>query len=387
MTVDLLLCNARLLTGGRVIDNGYVAVRDGRVVGIGASATADIEAVEVVDCQGRTLTPGFIDIQVNGGGGFMFSTQVDKGNYESVARAHARLGVTTICPTIVSNELDTMLASVRVVAEMCDEGVSGGSRFGGIHIEGPFLDHAKRGGHGPQFLKLPSLDWVKEVIETGRGHVKIFTLAPELPGAMEVIDYLVDQGVFVSAGHTAADAATVRRAVDHGLSGVTHIFNGMDGIQHRVPGVAGVALADDRLFVGLIADLLHLSAETVTTVVRCKNSETLYLTTDAVSPMGSSENSFDLNGVTVTVRDGGCYTEDGVLAGTATPLPVMVKNLRERLGFGEQETLRMVTSTPARIIGRDRDLGVLRHGVLADLVVFEPDSSPWLVVLEGELLR
>lgn len=385
MKVELLLRNARVQSRSGLIDRGFLAVSDGRLSALGREQDAGgINAVTEVDCAGRTVAPGLIDLQVNGGGGYMFSMAEERSQFEEIARAHARLGVTAICPTIVTGPPEQMLAAVGLAASLADEDAPGRARIAGIHVEGPFLDYDKRGGHTPRYLREPSLEFAEELLSRGNGRIKIVTLAPELPGAMPLVDFFVSRGVFVSAGHTAADARVMHEAVGRGMSGVTHIFNGMDGLHNRVPGVAGVALSNDSLTVGLIADLLHVSPEVCTMVLRAKPKEKLYLTTDAVSPMGSAQGSFDLYGVTVTVRDGGCYTEDGILAGTATPLATMIANVKDKLGFGEREALQLATSSPAAVLGRATDLGVLGVGTVADIAVFDRDFTPWKVYVGGK---
>ncbi|MEU8283075.1 N-acetylglucosamine-6-phosphate deacetylase [Micromonospora sp. NPDC048905] len=385
MKAELVLRNARIQSRGGLIDPGFLAVSEGRLVAIGRDEDAlSIEADTEVDCGGRTLTPGLIDVQVNGGGGYMFSMADERSQYEEIARAHARLGVTTICPTIVTGPPEQMLRAVELAASLCAEDPSDRARCAGIHVEGPFLDYEKRGGHTPRYLRAPSLEFAEELLDRGDGWIKIVTLAPELPGAMQLVDFFAARGVFVSAGHTGADARVMHEAAGRGMSGVTHIFNGMEGLHNRVPGVAGVALSNDSLTVGLIADLLHVSPEVCTMVLRAKPKEKLYLTTDAVSPMGSTQGSFDLYGVTVTVRDGGCYTDGGVLAGTATPLARMVGNVKDKLGFGEREALQLATTTPATVVGRNADLGVLCVGAIADIAIFDRDFNPWKVFVGGK---
>jgi N-acetylglucosamine-6-phosphate deacetylase len=297
----------------------------------------------------------------------MFSLQRDSVAFQEVAAAHARTGSTSICPTIVTGPSSDMLEAVSLAADLCDSHSTGRARAIGIHIEGPFVDQRMRGGHALQHITTPDLGLVKELVAAGRGHVRMYSLAPELPGAHSVIRWLTDEGIFVSAGHTDASAAQLRAGMLCGLKGVTHIFNGMAPLVNRSPGVAGVALAS-HLLTGLIADLLHVSPDTVLAVVKAKDVSELYLTTDAVSPLGSDSGTFDLYGTKVTVRDGGCYTDEGILAGTATPLLKMVGNLVE-LGASLDDAFRMATSTPASVVGKGGEVGTLAVGAFGDLLV------------------
>jgi N-acetylglucosamine-6-phosphate deacetylase len=376
----------KVLTAGGWLDNAVIDVgTDGRVVDIRPGMDPDHgsrpDAVQFYE--GGTIVPGLVDIQVNGGGGSMFSLQRDAAAYGEVAAAHGRTGTTSICPTIVTGPPDDMLAAVSLAADLCESTATDRARAIGIHIEGPFVDVEMRGGHARQHIAAPDHSLLEELVAAGRGHVRMYSLAPELPGALSLVRWLADRGIRVSAGHTAATAEQLRDSVRSGLTGVTHVFNGMAPLVNRAPGVAGVALSS-HLLTGLIGDLLHVSADTVGVVVRAKNPTELYLTTDAVSPLGSESGTFDLYGTRVTVRDGGCYTDEGVLAGTATPLLQMVRNMLD-LGVSVDDAFRMATATPASVVGRSSDVGAVQVGAFADLLVLR-DMSLVGVFVGGHLL-
>lgn len=384
-----MTANVILLQGGQALLNGSfqqadILMQDGRVRAIyrdnEASSSEGGTPAQVVECRGRYVLPGLVDVQVNGAGGYMFSLDISQEQYNVAARALAMLGTTAVCPTIITGPPKDMLRAVSLAAQMCESGTDGAD-FVGIHIEGPFLSERKRGGHAKEYLRPPSRDFTRELLDTGRGWVKIFTLAPELPGALDVVDLLVSEGVHVSAGHTSANAAQVKLATDHGLSGATHLFNGMDGLTSRGPGVVGVALTSD-MHVGLICDFLHLSPETIQTVLQAKERSRVYVTTDAVSPLGATADEFSLYGVTVRVRDGGCYTDDGTLAGTATPQSAMVKNLVLGLGTSLSTAVDMAANVPACLVGA-KEHGKIEVGSWANLLVMSASLETEMVFVHG----
>ncbi len=384
MSFSVLLTGGRVFSRGGVIENGAVGIDGRRIAAIGhASEFGKVSAGLRLDCSNALVTAGLVDIQVNGGGGYMFSTDIRREAFEDVARAHLRLGTTAICPTVISGPLDDMIKAIRLVSKLSENPLPGCARLAGIHVEGPFLAESKRGGHAAANLRMPTVEEARMLVEAGDGRVRIFSLAPELPGALEVIEYLARNGVMVSAAHSSATAQQMQEAVVRGLSGATHLFNGMDGLLNRAPGIVGATLSSDTMVGGLIGDMLHVSPLTLLTAIRAKRCRQLYLTTDAVSPMGSSADSFELYGVTVTVRDGGCYTENGTLAGTATPLARMVKNVRDVVGIAEATAIDMATAVPASVIGQERQIGSLFVGAIADVAVFTTDFQPVHVFVDG----
>jgi N-acetylglucosamine-6-phosphate deacetylase len=374
------------LVGGDVLVSGQfvkanVLIEAGHISSIGGLRP---DRGRSVDCSGCQIVSGLVDLQVNGGGGKMFSLDIDQESYEMVARAHAAVGTTALCPTIISGPSEDMLKAVGLAADMCEMEIHEGAAFVGIHVEGPFLAETKRGGHALEHLQKPSLSFAQDLLAAGRGHVRIVTVAPELPGALPVIEYLAGQGVHVSGGHTATDAATLRAAMASGLTGLTHLFNAMEPLTSRAPGPVGVALGSS-LYTGVIGDLLHVSVDTLRATFNARPVAQTYLTTDAVGPLGADAQEFELYGTRVTVRDGGCYTADGVLAGTATPLSVMARNLVVVLGMSPEKAYTMASATPCRLLGLP-DRGELRPGNVADVLVVK-DSRLERVIVRGKFVE
>ncbi|GIJ49413.1 N-acetylglucosamine-6-phosphate deacetylase [Virgisporangium aliadipatigenens] len=377
------LTNCRAVQAGAVLPDATV-VFDGGVVSSITAGGVPADWDEEVNCQGKLVTAGLIDIQINGGGGHMFSLSSTSGAYEEILRAHASLGTTSVCPTIISGPLDDMENAVRLAASFAEQNVPANrSRVLGIHIEGPFLSAGKRGGHAEEYLLEPSVEVAQRLIDAGGGHVRIFTLAPELPGSAEVIRFLRQRGVFVSLGHSKAEARDAAAAFRQGARGATHLFNAMEGMTSRAPGLVGASIADPDVYVGIIGDLLHVDAVAVRAALLAKGPHRAYLTTDAVSPLGALADSFDLYGVRVSVRDGGCYTDSGVLAGTATPLATMVRNMVDYVGLSVPAAVQLATRTPAEVIGKHLFFGSLSGGMAADAVVWNDDMSVDTVWIGG----
>jgi N-acetylglucosamine-6-phosphate deacetylase len=365
---------ALLVRGGAVVlpdgeEVADVVVRDGVVSSIGPvpSGTAG-EALEHVDAAGALVAPGFVDLQLNGGFGLDLTS--DPAAMTELARAVTRHGVTAFLPTVVSSGAPARRAALDAIGDVHARGTPAGSaRALGLHFEGPMLQHDRRGAHDPSALAM--VDAVE--LATWRSPaVALVTLAPELPGALDVIATLRAQGVVVSIGHTDATPAQVHAAVAAGATYVTHLFNAMRPFSHRDPGTVGAVLADERLVAGLICDGVHVDPLAVRLAWRLLGPDRLDLVTDAVAALGQPAGEHRLGRATVVVDERGVRTRDGVLAGSNLAMDQAVRNLVAFTGCTPVQAVRAATATPARVLGRD-DVGVLRVGAPADLVVLEPD--------------
>ncbi len=356
---------AAALVDGQLLP-GDVEVIDGVVAAVGLG-----------EPQGtRIAAPGFIDLQVNGYAGVDFSTP-GEGGYEVAGAALLAAGVTAFQPTIVSGGLDAMRASLAQVP-------SGdvGPRVIGAHLEGPFLSRSRRGAHDERAIVPPDLGVLDSLLAAGP--VSQMTLAPELPGAIEVIDALVARGVTVSCGHSEADAAAAHLAFDHGARAVTHVFNAMRRFEPRDAGIAFAALGREDVFVSIIVDGHHLADDTVRVAWRAAR-ERLVLISDAVAAAAAPDGDYTLGG-TVPVRseDGVVRDGDGSLAGSALSMLEAVRNLHA-LGVPLAAALAAASEAPARMARRD-DLGRIAPGARADIVVLDDALELERVFLGGEEL-
>lgn len=321
---------------------------------------------EVYDLGGGTLVPGFIDLQVNGGGGALFNAAPTVECLRIIASAHRQYGTIGFLPTLITDSYEVMRQAVAAVKQAIAEGVSG---VLGIHLEGPFLNVERRGAHDAR--KFCTLDEEGFDIVTSLGVGKtLVTLAPELT-TPEMIRRLVQEGVIVSAGHSAADYAQTCEALAAGVSGFTHLYNAMTPLQSREPGMVGAALEDDGSWFGIIADGYHMHPASFRVAVAAKKTGGAVLVTDAMPTVGSLEKSFELDGETIVARDGRVTNAAGTLVGSDLDMLSAVKNAAKFARIDWFEALRMATAYPARALGLDGELGAIRPGYRASLLALD----------------
>jgi N-acetylglucosamine-6-phosphate deacetylase len=311
---------------------------------------------------GTMLAPGFIDLQVNGGGGTLLNDEPTPEAMRAIARAHRRYGTTSCLPTLIS---DTHAkARAAVAAAKLVEGTDG---ILGLHLEGPFISRSRPGIHREDYI-LPAttddLDWLGELSTVGSSMV---TLAPECVPA-GFVKTLVASGIRVSVGHSEATPATLIRAIDDGLSGVTHLFNAMPAMSAREPGIIGVALTDERLTAGVILDGIHVDPLVVRAVFSSKNGSNIALVSDAMPTVGTEEDHFELLGRQIQLRHGRLVSENGTLAGAHLDLASAVKNAVTLVGISLDDALRAASLVPARFLGIEHHRGTLSAGARADIV-------------------
>jgi N-acetylglucosamine-6-phosphate deacetylase len=364
--MTLALVNGRVLT-----DNGFqgglaVLVDGGTITGLALPSDPRVRAAERHDLGGRTLLPGFIDCQVNGGGGVLFNDEPTVEAIRRIGQAHARFGTTGFLPTLISDDAAVMAKAIDAVNEAVAQGVPG---VLGIHLEGPFIAPERKGVHDPAKFRIADADDVAMVARR-HGGVTLLTLAPERASAA-VLQQLVAHGVIVAAGHTAADYDTTRHALATGVRGFTHLFNAMTPFTSREPGVVGAALEDAASWCGLIVDGHHVHPSSLRVAIAAKAPRKMMLVTDAMPPVGSDNPHFVLKGETITVRDGVCQTADGTLAGSALDMATAVRNTVDMVGVAYDEAARMAATYPAAFLGLEATHGHIAAGYRADFVVMD----------------
>jgi len=362
----IALVNGRVLADHGTRDDLAVLVRGGRIEALVLAGDAALDQAEKHDLQGRLLLPGFIDVQVNGGGGLLFNAAPTVDTLRGIAAAHRRFGTTGMLPTLITDTAQVMHAALDAVDAAIAEGVPG---ILGIHLEGPFLAPARKGIHDANLFRLPDASDIADVARKHRG-VVMMTLAPErVP--LETIRELSAAGVIVVAGHTAADYATTRAALDAGVSGFTHLYNAMTPLGSRDPGVVGAALDDPHSWCGLIVDLHHVHPASLRVAIAAKARGKSVLVTDAMPPVGADDPTYVLNGQTIVARDGICQSADGVLAGSALDMATGVRHLVNAVGLPLAEASRMASAYPAAWLGLERELGRIVAGQRADFAVLD----------------
>jgi N-acetylglucosamine-6-phosphate deacetylase len=361
------LVNARVFDGDTVHEDRAVLVAGDRVEALLPAAQLPA-GCPVDDLGGRRLVPGYVDLQVNGGGDVLFNDSPTVEGIRRIAAAHCRLGTTAFLPTLISDDFDTMRAAIAAVAGAIDAGVPG---VLGIHLEGPFLNPARRGVHDAVHFRELDDEALAVLTALPRG-VTLVTVAPERTDPA-TIRALRAQGVHVWAGHSDADFAAVRAALDAGLEGFTHLFNAMSPLQGRAPGVVGAALDDADSFCGVIADGHHVHEASLRIALAAKPRGRICLVSDAMPTVGGDRDGFKLNGEQIYSRGGRCTTAGGTLAGSDIALAAAVRYATRKLGVDWPEAVRMASLYPARALGLDGELGRIAPGYRAAFCLLDDD--------------
>ncbi len=394
------ILRGRAVLPGAVLDDALVAVDGDTLVWAGAAsdATPDLRR-DAVGLDGATLLPGLVDVHCHGGGGASFPDATDAATAARAAREHLRHGTTTLVASLVTAPEETLLARVAVLADLADAGPGDPGHLAGIHLEGPYLSPARCGAQDPTHMAPGSAAAVARIAAAARGHLVTMTVAPEAPGVRGpggVVEALAAAGALPSFGHTDADAATFGAAVTEAraalgrpgsrstLATVTHLFNGMAPLHHRVPGPVAAALsaaARGDAVVELVADGVHLAPETVRMVFDLVGPGAVCLVTDAMAAAGMPDGAYVLGGLEVEVRGGVARLASGALAGGTAHLLDVVR-ATVAAGVGLADAVTAASATPARVLGRG-DVGALVEGRRADLVVVDADLRPLRVMRAG----
>ncbi len=368
--MTLALVNGRLLRDSGWVEHQVVLIDGERIAQI-VDRDARWQADSTYDLQGHSLLPGFIDVQVNGGGGVLFNDDPSVASIREIGRAHRCFGTTGFLPTLISDDLDIVSRGVKAVQEAIESGVPG---VLGIHIEGPYLNAARKGVHDETKLR-----WLKEdalgLLTALKGGKTLVTLAPERT-TPQIIRKLSDAGVIVSAGHTNGTYAEIRTALDHGLTGFTHLFNAMSQLTGREPGAVGAALDDDGSWCGIIVDGHHVDPVTLRIAMRSKRRDRFMLVTDAMPTVGAPNKSFSLQGRPISIAyDNMLVDENGRLAGSDIDMATAVRNAPAMLDVDLAQAARMASLYPAAFLGLDRQFGRIEPGYRADLVLVDADVN------------
>ena len=367
--------------------NGHIVVGDECWTGVEIAVAGDriaalrpltADARDAIDLAGGWIMPGFVDTQVNGGGGVLFNDETSVDGIAAIAAAHARFGTTALLPTLISDTPDRIALALDAMDAAIAAGVPG---IVGVHIEGPWLNVARKGIHDPARFRLLDDEMVALLTRPRRGRVMV-TLAPELAGISQIAA-LARAGVLVSAGHSEAPYDTAVAAFDAGLTGITHLFNAMPPMVQRVPGLVGAALDDPRPWCGLIVDGVHVAPAVLRVAIAARGLDRMMLVTDAMSSVGAAEKDFVLQGRAIHVADGICAYEDGTLAGSDLDMAQAVANAMAMLGLDPAAAARLAAGNPAAFLGLSRDRGTLAPGLRADWVQLTTAMAPVVTIIGG----
>ena len=383
----MLIHGGDAYTPDGLIHEAAVLVEGEEIVAVGLEA--QIRSIGVfdveVDAHGGVIAPGFIDLQVNGAGGRFLTEDPTVEAVQEMARTVARYGCTSFLPTVITSSFDTMLSAIRAVHEASGRATNG-ARVLSVHLEGPFINPQASGVHNTAFIRPPSLEDLDIFWEASGGGIKLMTLAPEMPGAGELIRVAKGYGIAVSVGHTRADYPQMMEAVAAGAGLATHLFNAMGGLTARDPGATGAVLASPDFMASLIADGYHVHPAMMELALRTKGPGGLVLVTDAMPPMGTDLTEFSLYGETITARDGACFMADGTLAGSLLTMDKAVRNMRDLVETPVEDALRMASFNPASVIGESGARGALEIGKAADIVVMDSDLNVATTIVGGRVV-
>ena len=375
--MPVALVNGRVLTPAGIVHGQAVLIEDGLIVRLAPSRDIPGDA-ERVDLDGRLLAPGYIDTQVNGGGGVLFNDAPTVEAIAAIGEAHRAYGTTGFLPTLISDDLSVVDKAMRAVEAAIDQGVPG---VLGVHIEGPFLNPQRKGIHDEGKFRVLDEDAIALLASLKRGKTLV-TLAPERTTG-ETIARLARAGVVVAAGHTNARYATMRQALDSGLTGVTHLFNAMSPLTSREPGVVGAVLENQTAYAGIIVDGRHVDPVTLKIALRARPLDRFMLVTDAMPTVGMADKRFVLQGREIVVRDGVCVDEAGTLAGSDLDMAAAVRNAIALLGLSLEDAVMMASAAPAAFLGLTGRRGGIAPGHAADLVLLDDDLRVLRTWIDG----
>jgi len=378
----------KAIAGGTIItpldiyEDADVLIEDGTIIAVGPGVASG-EIAEIVDVGGAIVAPGYIDVHVHGSAGHD-TMDGTREAIEGMARFFAAHGVTSFCPTTLTQPAADIMASVRAVYECMENPIEGGAQPLGVHLEGPCIDAKKKGAQPEQHITTAAAIDYRQLFSLG--NIKLITLAPEIEGNKALIAFARSQGAAVVVGHSSATYEDLEEAVRHGLNHATHTFNQMEGLHHRKPGTVGGVLLLDEIFAEFIADGIHLHPAIVDMVVRLKGPERAVAITDAISGAGMPDGDYELGGQAIVVKEGAVRLPDGTLAGSALTLDQAVRNIVEFTVAPLPEAIQMATLTPARSIGVADCKGSLEPGKDADIVILDDDLNVLKTMVGGEVV-
>lgn len=375
-----------IVTPFQLLEDRIIIIEKGKIIAITDKKEdlALLKNVEIIEAQNKFIVPGYIDIHVHGGGG----SDVMDGEYEAikqVATTHSRFGTTAFLPTTMTMTKDKIIKSLKSIHEARLKG-TGTAEILGIHLEGPYINPEKKGAQKEEDIKKVSVKEFLEFNQASGNLIRLVTIAPEMPGAIDFIRWLHQQGIIVSVGHSNATYKQVQEGIQAGLSHVTHIFNAMRGLHHREPGVVGAALSSPKLIVEMIADGIHLHPIVLKMLTQIKESEKLVLITDAMRATGFKEGTYDLGGQEVIVTQGQAKLKNGTLAGSVLTMDKAVKNLVTKVGISLLNAVQMASYNPAKCLGIDDKKGSLELYKDADIVILNKNLEAELTMVAGKVV-
>lgn len=372
------LVNGKVFNGEKFL-SGKAVIVDGKYIQSLVDENTLDRTMKKIDMEEDYITPGFIDLQLNGCGGVLFNNDISRETLKTMNETNIRYGCTSYLPTLITSIDENIISALDLV-----EGLEDKEELGvlGLHLEGPYISLEKKGIHQPRYIRVLADEIVDKIVSSGSDITKILTLAPENARA-EHIKKLADNGINVSLGHTNATYDQVMEKKGSGITLATHLYNAMSPMEHRDPGVIGAVLNTD-IKAGIIVDGIHVSYPAVEIAHKIMG-ERLFLVTDAVAPAGTDMECFIFEGKKIYHTDGKCMGEDGTLGGSALTMIAGVKNLVKYVGISLEEAIRMATLYPAKAIGVNDRYGSIEEGYVADLTIFDKEFNINNMIVKGRV--
>lgn len=376
------IVNGELFIGNKFYTSKVLIIDGERIVDIipQEELTTTYGNIETIDAENAYVTPGFIDLQLNGCGGVLFNDDISLETLDTMHKTNLKYGCTSFTPTLITTGDESIEKAIELV-----KGIENKGKYGviGLHIEGPYISLQKKGIHNPKFIRKADEAMIDKMVEAGKENVRIVTLAPENTDK-KIISKLNAAGIHVAVGHSNATYEKVKEKEGFGITLATHLYNGMSSFNHREPGVVG-AVFDSDIKAGVIADGFHCHYSAIKSAIKVMG-ERLYLVTDAVAPVGTDMEYFYFEGNKVFYKDGKCFGEDGTLGGSALTMDAGVRNLVKYCDITLEEAVRMATLYPAKAVNIDNEYGKLQPGCFADIVFLDKHLRLKKVIAKGELV-
>ncbi len=381
--MEYALKNVRIITPFRIVENGVIVIAGSQIGNMGKVSDVNLSAdMKTFDLKGKTVSPGFIDLLVHGGGGMGFADDSDE-SIKIISDFFFSHGTTGMLASLFSKKIDLLKKDVDRIATYSE--MHPDSNIWGIHMEGPFINPKIKGAHKIEYLWEPNVDSWNELNESARGSIKIMTIAPELKGNIDVIRAAASQGVVPSIGHTLALYDDIEKAIDNGAAHVTHMFNAMRSFHHREAGIMVAALLRNELKVELIADGIHVDPIVMKLLHNIKGSGGIILVTDAIRACGMPDGDYHFMDQKIIVKEKKAFLEDGTLAGSTLTMEDAVRNMVKLVGVPITDAIRMASLNGAKVLGLEHQKGILAVGKDADLVVMDDDFNVHATIYEGNV--
>lgn len=379
----MLIKNVKIISPYEVLHGFGIKIKDGKIVDLNLEHLLEDTGQEVIDGGGNYLSPGFIDIHNHGNSGYDVMDTTEQA-LDKMGEFHLSNGVTSYLGTIITSSYDDMMRAIENIVDYKNK--ANISNLLGIHLEGPFFDIGKKGAQPEEFIKLPDIDDIENMLELSKGKLKMLSLAPELKGALEIIEKLKNNNVAVAMAHTNSTFESAKKAIDHGITIATHLYNGMRSFNHREPGVIGASLTDDRVYCELIYDRIHLHDAAVNIALKMKGFDKIILVSDAMMAAGLEDGEYQLGNQKVYVKEGAARLASGNLAGSTLNLQEAVYNMVKFLDLPIHEVVKMATLNPAKAINMVREIGSIRVDKRADLIIFDENIEIKHAIVGGNLI-